>query len=326
MRRRDFITVLGAAATWPITASAQRPAMPVIGFLGFTSPVPYAHVIAAFRDGLKEAGYTEGENIAIEWRWAQHEPDRLPALAAELVGRQVAVIATTGTPAALAAKAATTTIPIVFEIGFDPVTIGLVANLHRPDGNLTGVTNLSVEVEPKTLELLHELIPAATSIALLVNPANHELADVLSRNAEAAASKLGLKLHIVHASSDGDFDAAFATLSQLRVGALMIGSDAFFVSRSGELARLTLSHRIPASFQFREFAVSGGLISYGSSITEGHHLAGVYTGRILAGAKPADLPVVRPTKLELVINLKTAKTLGMEIPPSVLYRANEVIE
>ena len=326
MRRRDFIKAVGSAAAWPLAARAQQPTMPVIGFLSGVSPQSYVHVVAAFRQGLKEAGYVEGQSIVIEYRWAQNEIDRLPALAADLVSRRVAVIATTGTPSAFAARAATTTIPIVFEVGFDPVAVGLVASLSRPGGNLTGVTNLGVEVEAKQLELLHELVPTATTIALLVNPTNRTLADMLSRDMQPAADKLGLKLQVLNASTDRDFDTVFTTLARHRPGALVIGADIFFISRSQQLAALAVRYAIPASFYFREFVVAGGLMSYGGSFTEAHRQVGVYVGRILKGDKPADLPVLRPTKFELVINLKTAKALGLTVPPALLTSADEVIE
>jgi putative ABC transport system substrate-binding protein len=326
MRRREFIMLLGGAAGWPLAARAQQPAMPLIGFLSAALPQPYAHIVTAFQQGLKEIGYVDGQNIAIEYRWAQNEMNRLPVLATELVNRQVTVIAASSTPAAFAAKATTKTIPIVFEMGFDPVEVGLVASLNRPGGNLTGVTNSGVEVAPKQLELLHELVPMATSIALLVNPINRALTERLVRDTQAAAGKLGLQLHILHASADGDFDAVFAALKQLHAGALMIGADVFFIERSKQLAELTVRYTIPASFHFREFVIGGGLMSYGGSITDAHRLVGVYTGRILKGDKPADLPVLQATKFELVINLKTAKALGLNIPDKLLALADEVIE
>ena len=326
MKRRAFISLLGSAVAWPLTARAQQQAMPVIGFLSAALPQSYAHIVTAFQQGLKETGYVDGQNIAIQYRWAENEMDRLPALAAELVNRRVTVIAASSTPAAFAAKTMTKTIPIVFEMGFDPVEVGLVASLNRPGGNLTGVTNSGVEVAPKQLELLHELAPKATSIALLVNPINHALTERLVRDAQAAAGKLGLQLHVLHASAEDDFDAVFAALKQLQAGALMIGADVFFVERSKQLAVLTVRHAIPASFGYREFVMAGGLLSYGGSITDAHRLAGIYAGRILKGDKPADLPVLQATKFEFVINLNTAKALGLTIPPGVLALADEVIE
>jgi putative tryptophan/tyrosine transport system substrate-binding protein len=326
MRRREFITLLSGATVWPLAARAQQAPMPVIGFLSSTSPQFYGHVVAAFRQGLKEAGYVEGQNIAIEYRWAQNETARLPALAAELVSRRVAVIATSSAPAAFAAKAATTTIPIVFETGFDPVAVGLVPSLNRPGGNLTGVTNLGVEVDAKQLELLHELVPGATTIALLVNPTNRTLADALARDVQPAVQRLGLKLEVLEASTERDFETVFATLARMPAVALVIGADSFFINRGQQLAALAIRHAIPASFYFREFVVAGGLMSYGGSITDAHRVAGGYVGRILKGDKPADLPVVRPTKTELTINLQTAKALGLTVPLTLQAAADEVIE
>jgi putative ABC transport system substrate-binding protein len=328
IKRREFITLLGGAAATPLVrplaARAQQSVMPVVGFLHSGSPSEWARYIPAFRNGLKEVGYVEGQNVAIEYRWAENQYDRLPALAADLVRRQVAVIAANN-PAALPAKAATTTIPIVFTIGFDPVAVGLVASLNRPGGNLTGITSLNLEIGPKRLELLHEVVPTATIIALLVNPTNPN-ADTLSRDLQAAARTLGLQLHVLHASTQHDFDMVFATLAQVRASGLVIGPDAFFNSRSEQLAAMTLRHAVPTITQYREFAAAGGLMSYGSSITHQARQAGVYTGRILKGEKPAELPVQQETKVELIINLKTAKVLGLTVPLSLLGRADEVIE
>jgi putative ABC transport system substrate-binding protein len=325
MKRRAFITLLGGAAAWPLAVRAQQ-RLPVIGFLNGASPGPYARFLLGFHQGLKETGYTAGENVAVEYRWAENRYDRLPALAADLVDRHVTVIAAAGsTPAALAAKAATTTIPIVFLVGGDPVAVGLVPSLARPGGNLTGVTNLTAEVGPKRLEMLHAVVPTAT-IALLVNPKSPELSEPQSQELQVAARKLGLQLHVLNASTEPEIDTAFATLVQLRAGGLVIGADALFSSRVEQLAALALRHRIPAIYQFPEFTTAGGLMSYGNNLSDMLRLSGLYTGRILKGEKPADLPVQQATKVELIINLKTAKALGLTMPTALLVRADEVIE
>jgi putative tryptophan/tyrosine transport system substrate-binding protein len=327
MKRREFITLLGGAAfAWPLAARAQQQPMPVVGFLNGGTAEGYAPMVAAFRQGLKEAGYVEAQNVIIEYRWAEGQYDRLPSLAAELVQQKVSVIAATTTPAALAAKAATSTVPIVFTTGGDPIKLGLVASLGRPGGNVTGSTQLSVEVGPKRLELARELFPGATTFALLVNPAN-PLAATVSKDLEAAADTLGMRLHVLHASTEADFEAAFATATQLRAAALVISTpDPMFGSHAAQLGALALRHRVPAIYFRREFAASGGLMSYGASITETYRLAGVYTGRILKGEKPADLPVVQSTKVELILNLKTARALGVTVPLPLSGRADEVIE
>ena len=326
MRRRKFITFLGGAAAWPIAVRAQQPAMPVIGFLDAGSAAERADVVAAFRKGLAEAGFVEGQNVTLEFRWAQNQYDQLPVLAADLVRRRVDVIAATGGPAALAAKAASATIPIVFRLAVDPIAAGLVASLSHPGGNVTGVTTLNLEVGPKRLEFLHELVPTATIMAALVNPTNPSNAEILSRDLQATARLLGLQLHLLHASSDADIDAAFATLTELRAGGLVIGTDAFFTNRNEKLAALALRYRIPTIYQWREFVAAGGLMSYGGSFADSYRLAGVYTGRILKGEKPADLPVQQATKLELFVNIKTAKALGLGVPETLLALADEVIE
>lgn len=326
MKRRKFLGVLGgAAATWPLAARAQSSALPVIGFLNGASPDGFAPMLASFRQGLKETGYVEGQNVAIEYRWADGQYDRLPALAADLVRRQVLVIAATSTPANLVAKTATNTIPIVFTTGSDPVELGLVTSLNRPGGNVTGVTQLTGEVLPKRVELARELIPTATVIALLVNPRN-PTAGTLTRVSQAAAAALGVRLEILQASTEAEVDNAFDTLLQKRAGALVIGADAFYNSHAELLAALAIRHLVPAIYEFHQFAAAGGLISYGGSIIESYRLAGVYTGKILKGDKPGDLPVQQSTKVELIINLKTAKALGITVPLSLLGRADEVIE
>jgi putative ABC transport system substrate-binding protein len=327
VRRRKFITLLGGAAVaWPLVARAQQP-MPVIGFLSTYSPDAFGQrIVAAFRQGLNEAGYVEGRNVAIEYRWAENHSDRLPALAADLVRRQVAVIAATGGGASgMAAKAATATIPIVFSTAGDPVELELVTSLSRPSGNLTGVTNLNVEVGPKRLELVHELVPSATTIALLVDPTNNT-AEAQSREAQAAARTLGLQLQILNASTGSEIEDAFAALTRLQLRGLVIGPDGLFNSRMEQLAAMALRHAVPAVYQNRDFAAAGGLASYGGRPEGAYRQVGVYAGRILKGEKPADLPVQQAAEVELIINLKTAKALGLTVPVAVLSRADEVIE
>jgi putative ABC transport system substrate-binding protein len=326
-KRREFIAFIGGvAAAWPLAARAQQPAMPVIGFLSSETPSGYAHRVAAFRQGLSEASYVEGRNVAIEYGWAEGHNDRLPALAADLVRRPVAVIAAAGTAAAVAAKAATTTIPIAFSMAVDPVSEGFVASLARPGGNLTGVTSLNVEVGPKRLELLHEVVPSATSMALLVNPTNPSLAEPFSRALQAAARALGLQLHVLHASSEREIEAAFETLVKMRAGGLVIMPDQLFLARTEQLAALTVRHAVPSVHLFRKFAAAGGLMSYGSDEAEYYRLVGIYVGRILKGEKPSGLPVQQVTKVELIINLKTARALGLSIPLPLAGRADELIE
>ena len=314
MQRREFITLLGgAAAAWPIVAPAQQAAMPVVGYLSAASPDEGEPRAAAFRRGLQETGYIVGQNVAIENHWAEQQIDRLPAMAADLVKRRVTVIAAVTTPAVLAAQAATTTIPIVFEAGIDPVRLGLVTNLNRPGGNVTGVTSLIVEVAPKRLELLHELLPTAKVMALVVNPDDRALAQAQAREVLSAARDRGLELHVLNVRSEGDFDAVFADIKRLRVGGLVIGPGSVNLRGINKLAALTVRHAVPAIYQWRAFPVAGGLMSYGSDISDNYRLAGVYTGRVLKGENPAELPVVQASKFELVINLKTAKALGINV-------------
>jgi putative ABC transport system substrate-binding protein len=305
---------------------AQQPAVPVIGYLSSASSQGHASYLAGFHEGLREGGFIEGQNVTIEYRWANGQYQRLPELAADLVRRHVALIAAGSTPAALAAKAATTTIPIVFEMASDPVRLGLVASLSRPGGNVTGVTNTNVEIAPKRLQLLHELVPTASVIALLVNPTNPIVAETNTKGLQAAARNFGLELHVLNASTERDFDEVFAKLIQLRAGGLVITPDPFFRTRSEQLAALALHHAVPTIFHGREFAVAEGLLSYGADPTDAYRLTGIYTGRVLKGDKPADLPVQQATKVELYINLKTAKALGVNVPNTLIGRADEVIE
>ena len=326
MDRRDLLILGSTVIAWPSVVRAQQTAMPVIGYLNSTSPGPYALFLAAFRQGLGETGYVEGQNLAIEYRWAENHLDQLPALVADLVGRKVDMIVTAGgPPPAVAAKRATSTIPILFTAVGDPIGAGLVASLARPGGNVTGFSILVVELNPKRLELLSQLLPEARVVALLVNPKNPSSERVISDVQEAAHTK-GMQLPILKAASESEIDAAFASLVQMQVGALVVGSDPFFNSRREQLVALASHHSVPAIYEWREFAAQGGLISYGPSLTSVNRQAGTYAGRILKGEKPADLPVQQPTKFELVVNLKTAKALGLTVPQSILARADEVIE
>ena len=323
--RREFVALLGGATAWPVAARAQQPALPVIGFLSPTTAQGDALYVAAFRQGLLKAGYREGQNVAIEYRWAEGQNDRWAAMAADLVSRQVTIIVALGPPAAIAAKAATTTIPIVFVTGRDPVQLGLVESLARPGGNLTGVVTLSGELGPKRLELMREFVPTATTFALLLNPANATV-ETQSKDIQNAARKLGLRLKTLHASTELEIDTALETLVRVRADGLVIATDPFFLTRSEQFAELALRHAVPTIFQYRTFAAAGGLMSYGADIEELDRQAGIYAGRIIKGDKPADLPVQQSTKVELIINLKTAKALALEVPPSLLARADEVIE
>jgi putative tryptophan/tyrosine transport system substrate-binding protein len=328
LRRREFIKLLGSVGTaWPLVARAQQSAMPVIGLLGSPSAQEFAGPLAAFRQGLKEAGYREGQNVAIEYRWANDQMNRLPALAAELVHSQVALIAVLGgLPPSLAVKAATTKIPIVFATSADPVKTGLVASLSRPGGNLTGATTLNVEVGPKRLEMLREAVPAATSFALLVNPNNPFFAENLAKDLRAAGQTFGLQIQVLEARTESELETAFTAVVQAGVGGLVIGPDTFFTTRSAQLAALSLRYAVPTIYQYREFTAAGGLMSYGGSISDQYRIAGNYTGRILKGDKPSDLPVQQSTKIEFFINLKSARQLGLTIPQPLLGRADELIE
>jgi putative tryptophan/tyrosine transport system substrate-binding protein len=325
-KRREFIKLLGAAAAWPLAARGQQPAKPVVGFLNSASADLYAPFVRAFRQGLGETGYVEGQNVALEFRWADNRFDLLPSLTADLIQRQVTVIAATSTPAAVAARGASTTIPIVFTTSGDPVQLGLVASLSRPGGNVTGATQLNMEVAPKRLQLLHELIPSATDFAHLINPANPSAAERSTRELHAVSRALGLKLHLLNASSERDIETTFTTFAQLRAGGLVIAADVLFTSRLQQLGALAARHAVPAVYVGREFAAAGGLLSYGGSTADSYRLAGIYVGRILKGEKAADLPVQQSTKVEMIMNLKAAKALGLTVPLTLLGRADEVIE
>jgi putative tryptophan/tyrosine transport system substrate-binding protein len=326
MRRREFITLLGGAAAWPLAARAQQPAMPVIGFLYSASPDPVAHRLRAFRQGLKESDYVEGENAAILYRWAENRIDRLPEMVADLIRRQVTVIAAMSTVAAVAAKAANTTIPIVFQAAEDPVRLGLVASLARPGGNATGINFFIAELTTKRLEFVRELVPTAKRVGVLVDPNNTAGTESTLQDAEPAARAMGLKILVANANSGREIDAAFATFVRERIDALFVGPSGFLTSRRVHITGQAMRHGIPAIYSQREFPEIGGLLSYGTNLTDTWHQVGVYAGRVLRGAKPADLPVVQSTKFELVINLNTARTLGFEIPPALLARADEVVE
>jgi putative tryptophan/tyrosine transport system substrate-binding protein len=326
MRRREFVTLIGGAAiASPLAVRAQQPGMPIVGFLHYGSPETYAHIVSAFRQGLRESGFVEDQNVAIEYRWANGHYDRLPALAADLVRRQVGAIAAAGFVGAQAAKAATATIPVAFASGVDPVASGVVASLNRPGGNVTGVSLISLELAAKRLELLRELMPQVRVIALLINPDNPSTGTELT-DAEAAARTLGLQIRKVTASNERDLDAAFATMQTPRVDALIVSQDGYYIHRRDQIIALAARHAVPAVYSWREHPAAGGLMSYAPSLAEGYRQVGIYIGKILKGAKPADLPVEQPTKFELVINLKTARALGLDVPPTLLARADEVIE
>jgi len=327
MQRREFITLLGgAAAAWPLTARAQHTTMPVVGFLNGASAESYARFLREFRRGLNSMGFIEGQNVTVEYRWAEGHYERLPDMAADLIRRGVTVIAATSTPAALAAKAATATIPVVFTTASDPVGLGLVASLARPGGNMTGATQLNMELGPKRLELMHQLLPKATTIALVVNPTNPRVAAVQTRDAQEAVRALGLQLRILEASTEADFDKAVAGLAKTGVGLVIGAGDSFFTGETAQFATISVRHGVPTIFNGREFAAAGGLLSYGGSVADSYLLAGVYTGRILTGEKAAELPVQRSSKVETYINLKTAKALGIAVPPGLVIAADEVFE
>ena len=326
MRRREFITLVGSSIAWPLAANAQQPAMPVIGYLDTASASTTAHLVAAFRQGLSTAGYDEGRNVEIHYRWPDGDYDKLPSLAADLVRSNVAVIATINTPTILAAKAATKTIPIVFAVGVDPVKFGLVESLNRPGGNLTGLTQLNIEIEAKQVQLLHDLVPSATSIALLINPTSPAYSAAATESAQDAARVLGVRLLILNASTPSGIEAAFVSLAAERTRLLLVSGDSFLVAQRDQIVALAARHAVPTLYHRREFAAAGGLMSYGPSLPEAYYHVGTYTGRILKGEKPADMPVHQSAKFALVINLKTAKALGLSLPPTLLATADEVIE
>jgi putative ABC transport system substrate-binding protein len=326
MRRREFITLVGSSIAWPLAANAQQPAMPVIGYLDTASASTTAHLVAAFRQGLSTAGYDEGRNVEIQYRWPDGDYDKLPSLAADLVRSNVAVIATINTPTILAAKAATKTIPIVFAVGVDPVKFGLVESLNRPGGNLTGLTQLNIEIEAKQVQLLHDLVPSATSIALLINPTSAAYSAAATESAKDAARVLGVRLLILNASTPSGIEAAFVSLAEERTRLLLVSGDSFLVAQRDQIVALAARHAVPTLYHRREFAAAGGLMSYGPSLPEAYYHVGTYTGRILKGEKPADMPVHQSAKFALVINLKTAKALGLSLPPTLLATADEVIE